>query len=156
MYTFKQYIVICAALPWHGINNFAMIQRIWSKIRIALVHSKFKDYVTSPRRHPQSDHIINTHTQNKWKLHIYNSSVQAKHTFDLQKQQFDHVGFQDKFDTTPLKPTKINLAQFQRAQLTNYKTVLCLVCLFPLTFKSGSYVDKPTPCGTKLHTFQLA
>ena len=28
VYTFKQYIVICAALPRRGINNFAMIRRI--------------------------------------------------------------------------------------------------------------------------------
>ena len=52
----------------------------------------------------------------------FNSSLQAKHTFDLKNSNFGYAGFQEKFDTPPLKQTKTAWAQFQKNQLTPYKT----------------------------------
>ena len=51
----------------------------------------------SPRLHPQSDHIINTHTKPVYR---------PKHTSDLKNSHFGYAGFQEKFDTPPLKPAK--------------------------------------------------
>ena len=52
----------------------------------------------------------------------FNSNLEIKTHIILarQKQQVDYVGFQETFDTPPLKPSK-TWAQFQKAQLTPYK-----------------------------------
>ena len=54
-----------------------------------------------------------THTQNKWTLYVWicpgTTSIpvyKPKHTFDLKNSNFGYAGFQEKFDTPPLKPTK--------------------------------------------------
>ena len=63
---------------------------------------------------PQSDHIINTHTQNKLKPYVWicpgTISIPvywSKHTFDLKNSNFACAGFHKKFDTPPLKPMSL-------------------------------------------------
>ena len=79
----------------------------------------------SPKLHPQSDHIINTHT-NQVKLHVWicpeTTSIpvyKPKHTSHLKNSNFDCAGFEEKFDTPLLKPTKTE---------TSYRKLNCLMC----------------------------
>ena len=65
-----------------------------------------KKFAPSPRLHPQSDHIINTHTNQVKTLRMdlswdqFNSSLQVK---THKNSNFGCAGFQEKFDTPPTK-----------------------------------------------------
>ena len=58
-------------------------------------------FANSVRLHPQSDHIVNTHTQQVKTLHMDLSWDHLDFSLDVkthiwpQKQQFDYAGFQE-------------------------------------------------------------
>ena len=72
-----------------------------------------------------------THTQNKLYVWVCPGTTSVpvyrpKHTFDLKSSHFGYAGFQEKFDTPPLKPTNTE-PSFRK--LNSPPTKLCM--LFP-------------------------
>ena len=73
----------------------------------SLVHQLKYKFEPSPRLHSEADHIINAHTK-QMKCLGMDSTIPIPSTGqnDLKISTLGYVGFQDKFDTPPLKPTK--------------------------------------------------
>ena len=71
------------------------------RTQFLLPQPKYK-FPLSPRLLPDSDHIINTSENFTYGFVLGLLPFQSTG----QKQQIGYVGFQKKFDTPPLKPTK--------------------------------------------------
>ena len=79
------------------------------KTQFSVRQPKWNMHPLQGSTHPVIHHIINAHT-NQVKLYVWicPAAYQPKHTFDLKKSNFGCVGFQEEFDTPPLKLTKTN------------------------------------------------
>ena len=105
---------------------------IMSKNSIFSPSAKIK-FAHSPKLHPQSDHIINTHK----------SSKNFTYAFVLRLLQFQFTSQNTHltFKTVILAVLALKtVSESLTHSLQNY------VCFFPLTSRRGSYAYKPTSC----------
>ena len=96
-----------------------------------MMPKKMWKFAPSQGFHPQSDYIINTHTQNTLPCICHRTTSISVYRAKLPKNK--HFGFQKTFDTPP--KTEPNFRKLN-SPLTK------LGMLFPLTSSPGCYVHK--------------